>query len=482
MAGVSSSESTARFVLLDPHGTCDISEVVALLAPRHPSWRIVREGMTSEDLPALLLGSGTQRTELGLADVTVASKLQGVKDLTGKVANAILMQDYQGVFVPTTYVLYAEEAKKSFNEESFARIAGLKSAPDLIFKPNFAGPGQGIQLITGSDMPTKVSRLRSCLKNMHLHSASDSAVVQHYVSNPMLLFGHKWDIRAYALILDVGGSRRVFVLREGLVRVCPEAYSEGSESASRNLSNMSLSRTSAARRKHVFTNDVTDGARGLRRTLSAVLEALYAGEADAVGQRIRRVAGLAARAIADRLPPEQGFQILGLDIMLDDHAQPWLLEVNSRPTKQTEHVHVPDLAEECDPKGAASSLSAVEFDQQRGRVLDVRRHFTPKPFERLPAAGCTGSPLDDRAADAADLLQRRVATMSEKAKRQMSHWCECPRLGHCPHVHLPCANFMLPMAAAVEGALVMVERLVGGHDVENDHALCGGTRYEPAAF
>jgi hypothetical protein len=51
----------------------------------------------------------------------------------------------------------------------------------------------------------------------------DSFVVSRYIENPLLLNGHKFDLRIYVAITSYE-PLRVYVYREGLVRFASEKY------------------------------------------------------------------------------------------------------------------------------------------------------------------------------------------------------------------------------------------------------------------
>ena len=77
-----------------------------------------------------------------------------------------------------------------------------------IVKPSSSSRGRGIYII---DDPSQVNRQEAC-------------VVSRYLDNPLLLYGHKFDLRLYVVVTSFD-PLRVYIYREGLVRFASERYS-----------------------------------------------------------------------------------------------------------------------------------------------------------------------------------------------------------------------------------------------------------------
>ena len=77
-----------------------------------------------------------------------------------------------------------------------------------IVKPSSSSRGRGIYLLSDlKDIPKE----------------EGDFVVSKYLSNPLLINGHKFDLRVYVLITSVD-PLKVYVFNEGLVRFASEPY------------------------------------------------------------------------------------------------------------------------------------------------------------------------------------------------------------------------------------------------------------------
>ena len=87
-----------------------------------------------------------------------------------------------------------------------------------IVKPTASSQGKGIFIV---DSPNEISKHESC-------------VISRYIDNPLLLYGHKFDLRIY-VVVTCYDPLRVYVYREGLVRFASEKYQSDSDPKSKNV-------------------------------------------------------------------------------------------------------------------------------------------------------------------------------------------------------------------------------------------------------
>lgn len=126
-------------------------------------------------------------------------------------------------FIPETYVLpneyqefeYAFFRRISANnreeysgEQSFGMTGG-GAKNYWIVKPSGSSRGRGIYIINS---PKQLQRV-----------GNESLVVSRYIESPLLLYGHKFDLRIY-VVVTCFDPLRIYVYREGLVRFASEKY------------------------------------------------------------------------------------------------------------------------------------------------------------------------------------------------------------------------------------------------------------------
>uniref|UniRef100_A0A7S2Q987 ATP-grasp domain-containing protein n=1 Tax=Zooxanthella nutricula TaxID=1333877 RepID=A0A7S2Q987_9DINO len=332
-----------------------------------------------------------------------------------------------------------ERSAEDVCAEAFSERAGGA----LIVKPAAGTHGKGIEIVRSCcDLDAAIQR-----------NCQNGGIVQSYVDRPLLLDGRKWDVRIYALALPapgVPGAFRVMLAGEGLVRVCVDPYEppqpRNLHRTLAHLTNYSLSRLST---KYEHSDDPEDGLHGCKRTLSAVLRRIEAcrglrakkvwralgavarGAVDAMGQRLQALAfdkgtWEGGEAFVELIRARMGrcFHLLGLDVLLDEDGNPWLLEVNSNPSLSLEEV-----------RPLAGVSSRTEANQLFVEV---------KKWERLME-----QPLEGR---------------------RWGRPCRCAKLPR-PHTHHLCPIDTAVKLPIVEGIMAIVRRLS-----ENAEALAG----EPA--
>ena len=278
------------------------------------------------------------------------NKLHGLHGLCNKVPLSLALNFVAELFEdkmpwwPTTFVL-----PRDMREAEIATLRKDKAgnpAHTFIFKPDSNCGGSGVCLVqTGDMLHGMMQRKYAC------------AVLQEYVTRPLLIDGLKWDCRVYVLVTSVS-PLRVHVAREGLARFCTELYrrptAENLDATFSHVTNYTLNKQSPTYQP--AEGDPT-GGRGSKRALSVVIERLarlsrtftvegFWAEVDHIVAMTMLVlqpelihhAELAKTADLDEAlePGRAKFHLLGFDILLDSNERASLLELNASPSLSTQ--------------------------------------------------------------------------------------------------------------------------------------------------
>lgn len=215
----------------------------------------------------------------------------------------------------------------------------------FLLKPDPGSQGKGIALAQSK------GDIARWVQAQEESGVRPTGVACQYVDRPMLLDGRKFDMRIY--VLTLGGSGlplRAFIFSEGLARQSCHPYQTPNNT---NLENRILHLTNWSIQRDVCCDLNTEAdingwtsvpsKWALSRFKDWFREQGY-NWADA-WQQIKRLVAKTLLAVAPAIQSacpsrsvEQqrytghNFELLGYDILLDERAMPWLLEVNSSPS------------------------------------------------------------------------------------------------------------------------------------------------------
>ncbi|WKY13186.1 hypothetical protein Q1695_004193 [Nippostrongylus brasiliensis] len=212
-------------------------------------------------------------------------------------------------------------------DSSLLSTAMEQSMSDFTFivKPVSSSRGQGIFFAnTTKEIP-----------------CTETLLVSRYVENPLLVNGHKFDLRVYVAVTSFY-PLIVYVYSEGLTRVASEKYCSEVDSRDTfvHLTNYSINKNNSnfIRNESMATEDF-----GHKWTLGALLRHLEKEGVDAkmLMLRIEDIIVKSLLSVQTRVTsacrtstPHVGtnFELFGFDILVDDELKPWLLEVNLSPS------------------------------------------------------------------------------------------------------------------------------------------------------
>eukprot|EP01018_Ginkgo_biloba_P028081 Gb_32860 [translate_table: standard] len=252
------------------------------------------------------------------------------KSLARHISNMRKMFPAEYKFFPRAFVLPNQIP------ELIPRLNNPQRLRTYILKPDSGCQGRGVVLVQN------VSDLKQALGGI----GGANLLAQKYLTNPLLLNGYKFDLRIYVLVLSCD-PLRLFLYREGLARFCTEKYMKPERGNLKvncmHLTNYAVNKFNA---KFEVSSSMSDTGSGSKWTLSSLYKALASRGYDTVKlkKQIKKMVVMTILSIVPLLvynsktclnEDDTGrtcFELLGMDVLLDDKCKPWLLEVNHSPS------------------------------------------------------------------------------------------------------------------------------------------------------
>jgi len=203
-----------------------------------------------------------------------------------------------------------------------------------ILKPVESSRGRGIKLV--NDL-------------VHV-MYSEPAVIQRYITNPLLLNGYKFDLRLYVLVTSFQPTLEAFLYTEGFARFCTAPFQlQDLDNTLAHVSNSSIQTRHATRGQgpplpdhHPLRTAPSAEVGGSKLRLSYLWQHLREDQGidtAVVWNEIVAVALKSLVCVEDVIPSQPGaFELFGFDVLLDSELRPWLLEVNASPSLAREHA------------------------------------------------------------------------------------------------------------------------------------------------
>ncbi|RVE53857.1 hypothetical protein evm_001519 [Chilo suppressalis] len=232
------------------------------------------------------------------------------------------MQYFRGLkhfdFIPTTFLMPAEYKELCSTH--------YRTKGPWIVKPAASSRGRGIYIV---NTPEQIPK-------------GENVVVAKYIDKPLLIGGHKCDLRLYVCVTSID-PLLVYLYEEGLVRFATVKY----DKTNKNLWNPCMHLCNYSINKYhtdyIKCDDPNAGNIGHKWTLSALLRhlrkqgrnttALMAAIEDLVVKSILSSAQTITAAARVFVPNFFNcFELFGYDILVDDMLKPWLLEINLSPS------------------------------------------------------------------------------------------------------------------------------------------------------
>ena len=258
-------------------------------------------------------------------------KLLAHKDVFGRAMKFCMDIDEDGFsFIPPTFQLPDQKDLARF-------LAYQERHPKAIYiaKPQVGAQGDSISLFQS-------------LKDLPYSLDGKEIIVQRYLSKPLLLDGIKFDLRIYIMVAGFNPIK-AYIYDEGLARFCTAAYEPPTKSnfkkAFMHLTNYSINKANDSY-VHPRAEDILVDNEGTKRTLSSLYHTLSQRGVDVeqIKQSINYTCGKVMEVYGPLIEHQvnamtgqndvvgKPFQILGLDLLIDQDLKAWVLEVNDHPS------------------------------------------------------------------------------------------------------------------------------------------------------
>ena len=244
----------------------------------------------------------------------VVNRIPSINILCRKVPYSRVIQRMQGKFpklynfMPKTYVL-------PIQRETLAEELRKKESM-FLFKPDSGSLGHGIIVLNSEEDLN--------------HASEKLAVAQEYIDS-FLIDGTKFDLRLYVLIASLE-PLRVYVYRNGLARFCSEKAEKGTPFS--QFTNVSLNSENPDADISEISQLVSDIFPRMAK-MGIDIDAIWERIDSVVVSTIIAAHEFLVRSEAVYCPKigySRCFHLLGFDILLDKKLNPWVLEVNNRPS------------------------------------------------------------------------------------------------------------------------------------------------------
>eukprot|EP01137_Pigoraptor_chileana_P035743 Opistho-2@30235 len=201
---------------------------------------------------------------------------------------------------------------------------GRRDEQKWIVKPANGGGGSGIKVVDG------LGGVLSLCNGIRGNSNAKEIIAQPYVGTPLLIDGHKFDLRIYLVVMSVS-PLRLYMYSEGLVRFASVAYDHNATdggSKEQYLTNTSINKKVKA------IDDLVWSFAHLRSHLAD-----NGADPDVIFGRIHMHIAMAFVAsepafrarfkdIGDNYTCAECYHFLGVDVIINSDLQPSIIEMN----------------------------------------------------------------------------------------------------------------------------------------------------------
>ena len=264
-------------------------------------------------------------------------------------------------YLPETYIFPKD--KKEFYEKMKDYQLDLNNL--WLIKPKNEDQGRGIKI----------------MKN--IKEICDNCIVTKYISNPHLLYNRKYDLRLYVLISSIN-PLIIYVFDDGLVRITTEDYNLNINSLDDNFIHLTNTCLNDKSEKYKINND-PNAEYGNTWTVKTLIKHLEKEgyNWDNIFNKIKDFLVKQFITMEKYEREEQKkrffynnnlFGFFGVDVLLDNHLNPWLIECNAFPSIVS-YTNVDTVIKSKFMTDLENILGIIPFNHINGKTLDKECYF-----------------------------------------------------------------------------------------------------------
>ncbi|XP_072223862.1 protein polyglycylase TTLL10 [Leuresthes tenuis] len=242
-------------------------------------------------------------------------------------------------FIPVTFRMDVRQEREAF----FAQQEGVSNSETRMWicKPTSLNQGKGISLLKSREdvaaFKLKLQHMEDsqAIRKPHQRQAQ-AYIVQHYIQNPLLLKGRKFDVRSYLLFACT--TPYMVFFRHGYVRLTCDVYNPSSKNLSAHLTNQYMQKKNPL--YHLLKEDTVWSMESFNNYVNERFQVAKGLPRDWVlgvfAKRMQQIMTQCFFAVKSKLDCRSGFfDLIGCDFMVDEDFKVWLLEMNCNPALHT---------------------------------------------------------------------------------------------------------------------------------------------------
>ncbi|CRH00342.1 tubulin--tyrosine ligase, putative [Plasmodium relictum] len=266
----------------------------------------------------------------------IINRIPSIYMYTKKKALTFLLSHLSLIY-PSLYDFYPNTFVLPENKNVIKYILNSNNKDYYIMKPDSGSMGIGVKLIH------KYSDI-----NINILNGYNCYIIQKYIDNPLLMYKKKFDFRIYILLLPGKNYPKIYLSKIGFARLCTEEYKKKKRYICNtyvHLTNYSINKDNE---KYIRKKNIHDKNNN-KQLLSDVFIYLKNNgyDIDDIWKQIKKISCLTSLAIYSYIKSKikynfknnfYFYQLVGLDILLDQTGKAWLLEVNSNPSLRIDYL------------------------------------------------------------------------------------------------------------------------------------------------